>query len=67
MNLNQPDMILRERQVRERTGLGRTTRWTMVRKGTFPAPVRLTSRAVGWRASDIDAWIKSRAEADNDC
>ena len=61
--MNQSDTILRERQVRERTGLSRTTRWAMVRKGTFPKPVALTSRAIGWRASDIDSWIKSRTTA----
>ncbi len=57
------DSILREPDVKRRTGLSRTTRWAMVRKGTFPKPVKLTAKAIGWRESEIDAWVASRAAA----
>ena len=55
------DAILREAEVKRRTGLSRTTRWAMVRKGSFPKPVKLTAKAIGWRETEIAAWIAERA------
>lgn len=54
------DMILRLRRVLEVTGLGRTTLYTEVAAGRFPAAVALTARCVGWRLSDIEAWMAAR-------
>ena len=44
-------------------GLSRSTIYEMIRRGEFPAPVRLGVRAVGWRRSDIEAWPASRPAA----
>ena len=52
--------ILRRRQVEARVGLSRSTLYAMIRRGEFPAPVRLTRFAVGWKESDIDDWLASR-------
>jgi len=54
------DEILRANDVHRLTGLSRTTIWRMERKGTFPARVPLSIGSVGWRKSEVDAWIKSR-------
>ncbi|MDP3833268.1 MAG: AlpA family phage regulatory protein [Hydrogenophaga sp.] len=42
------------------TGLGRSTIYRLVACQKFPSPVRLTSRAVAWRSTDIDAWSENR-------
>ncbi len=42
------------------TGLGRSTIYRLVAADTFPAPVHLGRRAVGWRWSDLDRWSESR-------
>ena len=42
------------------TGLCRSTIYDSVRKGTFPEPVRLGQRAIGWRESDLMVWVKTR-------
>jgi prophage regulatory protein len=55
-----PDRILRDSEVRERTGLSRTTRWRLIKAGKFPAPVRLTEHAVGTRESELNAWVAAR-------
>lgn len=52
--------ILRLPQVRETTGLSRTTIYSQIKKGLFPAPVKLGERASGWLEGDICAWIESR-------
>jgi predicted DNA-binding transcriptional regulator AlpA len=40
--------------------LDRTTRYRMVRAGTFPPPIRLTPARKAWRWSSILAWLAER-------
>lgn len=53
--------ILRRAQVEALTGISRSTIYQRIQQGTFPAPVRLGPRAVGWRAGDIDAFLANPA------
>ena len=55
--------ILRRKQVEARTGLSRTTIYQRVSEGTFPTPVNLGARAVGWIESEISDWLASRIQA----
>lgn len=48
------------RQIRELTGLGRTTAWRMRQAGDFPEPVSISPGRVAWRERDIIAWNESR-------
>ena len=32
----------------------------MIAEGSFPKPVKLGKRAVGWREADLRAWLNSR-------
>ena len=54
------DIILRQRDVEERLGVGRTTLWQWRKDGIFPAPMRLGPSLIGWRESEITAWLDSR-------
>jgi prophage regulatory protein len=54
------DRIYRRPQVETLVGLSRSTLYAMMAEGTFPKPVRLGRRAVGWRASDVNAWLAAR-------
>ncbi len=56
------DKILRRHEVEACTGLSRSTIYAWMQKGSFPKPVGLGSRLVGWRESDIAAWIEAREE-----
>ena len=42
------------------TGLARSTVYRMVAEHTFPAPVKLARRAVGWRQDDVRQWTIGR-------
>ena len=53
----QPLSVLRLKQVRERTGLGRSTVYDRIKQRTWPAPIHLGPRAVGWPAHEVDALI----------
>lgn len=54
--------ILRRKQVEARTGLARSTIYDRIKAGTFPAPVSLGAKAVGWIESEIDAWLNARIQ-----
>jgi prophage regulatory protein len=54
------DRIYRRPQVEALVGLSRSTLYAMMAEGTFPKPVRLGRRAVGWRASDVAEWLAAR-------
>ncbi|PRE35805.1 helix-turn-helix transcriptional regulator [Burkholderia cenocepacia] len=53
--------ILRRKQVEAVTGLSRSTIYDRIRVKTFPPPVRLGAKSVGWRAGDIDAFLADPA------
>lgn len=55
--------ILRRHQVEELTGLARSTIYEFIKRGSFPAPVRIGKRAVGWRYREIESWLESRIAA----
>jgi prophage regulatory protein len=57
------NVILRLPAVRQRTGLSRSTIYQRVVQGTFPAPISLGARAVGWLESEVDDWIASKITA----
>jgi prophage regulatory protein len=53
-------VILRLPTVKARTGLSRSTIYLHVANGSFPSPVSLGARAVGWVESDIEEWISRK-------
>lgn len=53
-----PTSILRVNQVRERTGLSRSTLYQRVKEGKFPQPITLGPRCVGWISTAVDDWIQ---------
>lgn len=55
--------ILRLPQVKARTGLSRSTIYLRISEGTFPKPVSLGSRAVGWIDVEIQEWLNQRIES----
>ena len=52
--------FIRRKQVEMRTGLSRSTIYQYVKDGTFPRPILLGPRAVGWLESDVSGWITDR-------
>jgi len=57
--------ILRRKQVEKRTGLSRSTIYLRIQEGTFPRPINLGVRAVGWLENEIEAWLAARMEIRN--
>ena len=55
--------ILRLPAVKANTGLSRSTIYMRVAQGTFPRPVSLGARAVGWLEAEILEWLQQRIAA----
>src|SRR4029453_13993108 len=55
--------ILRLPDVKRRTGLSRSTIYLRIMQGTFPKPVSLGGRAVGWLEAEVQQWLQRRIEA----
>ena len=56
------DKILRRPAVEEMVGLSTSTIYAMMAENppSFPKPINLAKRAVGWTESSINAWLKSK-------
>ncbi|HEX5806104.1 MAG TPA: AlpA family phage regulatory protein [Macromonas sp.] len=62
-NAAQVERLLKLPEVEARVGLKKSSIYSGVAAGTFPAPVRLSRRCVCWPSSRIDAWIAARIQA----
>lgn len=54
--------IIRLKEVIDSTGLARSTIYKYIAEGTFPKPVSLGDRCVGWVDSEVHDWILARIE-----
>ena len=61
--MTQQTRVLRRKEVETCVSLSRSTIYAMMANGTFPQPVKLGLRAVGWFESDIAEWLASRKAA----
>lgn len=71
MSAHGSERILRLKGVLERTGLSRSTLYRKVQARTFPKPLKISERCIGWRESDVESWLRSLAlhagERDESC
>ena len=56
------ERLLRLPEVESLVGMKKSAIYAGVREGTFPAPVKLSRRAVCWPLSRLEAWIAQRIE-----
>ena len=54
--------ILRLPAVTSRTGLAKSTIYKRISEGSFPAPISLGDRAVGWIDSAVEGWVQERID-----
>lgn len=53
-------IILRLPTVKARTGLSRSTIYLRISEGSFPKPVSLGGRAVGWIEAEVSDWLNQQ-------
>lgn len=52
--------IIRLREVIAMTGLSRSSIYMLIKKGTFPAELKLSARSSGWLWQEVHGWMVSR-------
>ena len=57
------DRIVLKPECRTITGLSDRTRLRMERKGDFPSRFSVSPGRCGWLLSELNAWLKQRAES----
>ena len=55
--------ILKLPDVMKETALSRSSIYAFIRTNSFPKPIRLGARAVGWLETEISEWISQKAES----
>lgn len=57
---DRPTRLIRLPEVLDRVALSRSTVYSRIAEGSFPAPVRLGEKSVAWSEAAIDSWIEER-------
>jgi prophage regulatory protein len=57
------ETLLRQKQVRELTGLANSTIYLYISQGRFPRPIRIGTRAVAYTRSSINRWMQEKIDA----
>lgn len=52
--------LIRRKEVQNKTGLGASSIYAMMKQGIFPQCLNLSDRRVAWIESDVDKWIAER-------
>lgn len=56
--LSLPDVV-------KRVGFKRSTIWDRVKAGTFPKPIKLSTRCSRWPSNEVDDWISKTVAESN--
>ncbi len=59
----QPERLLRLNEVEMMVGLRKSSIYDLMRRGEFPAAVKLSRRAVCWSQSSVQQFISERIKA----
>ena len=54
-----PNRFMRLKEVLDITGLSRATLYRKIQAGTFPHQHKLAERCCGWKAHEVDVWLKN--------
>jgi Predicted transcriptional regulator len=59
MALQSPLRMMRINEVMDITGLSRATLYRKIAAGTFPSQHKIAARCCGWRANEVDLWLRN--------
>ena len=52
--------VLKLKEVVKKSALSKSSLYEKIKRGTFPAPIKLGERASGWIDDEVDEWIEAR-------
>ena len=63
MSCGSLDRVVRARELTSRLGVTRNTVHRWIKRGLFPAAQRLGPNSMGWRETEVAAWLATRPPA----
>lgn len=51
--------LIRQNELAMLLGVSNTTLWRLRQEQSFPKPVSIRSRLIGWRIQDIEMWLEA--------
>ena len=57
------ERLIRRPEVEELTGLKKSSIYQKAKDGTFPAPLKISQKAVAWRLGSILDWMEALPQA----
>ena len=60
------ETFIRRKALEAKLGPSCSTIYAMMAADKFPRPIKIGRRAVGWRNTDIQAWVRSKVDAANE-
>ena len=59
--------LIRLKEVKEYTGLGRSSIYQKMNIGIFPKSVSLGDRAIAWVDTEIEEWVQGKIDLRDEC
>lgn len=63
-NQQTENRLIRRKEVQNKTGLGASSIYAMMKNGEFPRCLNLSERRVAWIEAEVDAWVSDRINAE---
>lgn len=61
VNVAGDERLVRLREVQSRCGqVSKSTIYSWIKKGSFPAPLKIGAAVAVWRSTDIDSWLRDQ-------
>jgi prophage regulatory protein len=54
------DALIDSRVTRQISGISKSERWRLIKKGRFPAPIRLGPRCTRFSLREVSDWVERR-------
>jgi prophage regulatory protein len=61
--MEKPERVLRKPELYGKLALSDATIWRLEHQGKFPKRITLGGKSVGWLESEVNDWLKAKAEA----
>lgn len=58
-----PGGYVRQAELLQAVPFSHSTLWRKVKRGEFPAPVKLSERITAWKVESVQHWLNEKAEA----
>lgn len=60
--IEQKGRLIRLPQVLILSAMARSSLYTAIRHGAFPAPIKLTERSSAWVLAEVEAWVEQKIQ-----